>query len=51
MCGCAFSIEHGGENDINRYNSLGPDRKKCHLDLEKFLLVLECTLGIEVLGK
>ena len=51
MCGCAFSIEHGGENDISRYNSLGPDRKKCHLDLEKFLLVLECTLGIEVLGK
>ena len=29
----------------------GLDRKKCHLELEKFLLVLEYTLGIEVLGK
>ena len=32
-------------------NSLDPDRKKYHLELEMFLLVLECTLGIEVSGK
>ena len=31
--------------------SLGPDRKKSHLELEKFILVLECTLGIQVSGK
>ena len=36
---------------ILRHCSLGPDGKKYHLKLEKFLLVLECTLGMEVLGK
>ena len=35
----------------NSIISLGPDRKKCHLELEKFLLALERTLGIEFLGK